>query len=184
MLMNTHNKKIYVSQGFTLVELLITIVIMGVVMSMGLPAFNGTVRNSRLTTHANELVTALNLARSEAIKRNITVFVRRKGSTSQNWSEGWDVFVDENDNEEFNDGTDILLKTYPPIKNNYTLMTGANFDDWVAYLPSGLNKASSNFSNDSFRLCATAGDTLNSRKITLNAVGRARISRGDVNSCP
>jgi hypothetical protein len=38
--------------------------------------------------------------------------------------------------------------------------------------------------NDSFGLCAAAGDTENSRKISINRVGRARVSTGDVTTCP
>ena len=174
----THNK------GFTLIELIITIAIAAIVMTIGIPSFNQTVRNSRLTTNANELITSLNLARSEAIKRNVQVFVRRKGATSQNWDSGWDVFIDLNNNQTFNAGVDTLLKTYPPLSNNYTLRTGANYDDWVAFLPSGLNDSSSGTTNDSFRLCATAGDTANSRRIAVNTIGRARVSTGDVVSCP
>ncbi|MDQ7091096.1 MAG: GspH/FimT family pseudopilin [Methylococcales bacterium] len=182
--MDIFNKKIDGQQGFTLIELLITITIMSIVMSIGYPSFTGAVRNSRLTTNANQLIASLNLARSEAIKRNMMVYIRRKGTTSKNWSEGWDIFIDANNNQIFNEGVDTLLKTYPPLENNYTLMTGANFNDWTAYLPSGLNSSSGSFLNDSFRLCATAGDTINSRRVVLNAVGRARISRGDVSSCP
>jgi type IV fimbrial biogenesis protein FimT len=177
-------KSIHYGKGFTLIELMMTISIAVIVLTIGVPSFTQTINNSRLTTNANELLTSLNIARSEAIKRNIQIFVRRKGNASQNWDSGWDVFIDLNNNQTFDNGTDTLLKTYPALTNNYTLRTGTNYDDWVAFLPSGLNSSSGSFTNDSFRLCATAGDTANSRRITVNTVGRARVSTGDVASCP
>lgn len=175
---NSHNK------GFTLIELLVTIAIAGVLATIGIPSFTQTIRNSRLTTNINMLLTSLNYARSEAVKRNDTVFVERNLGVSQNWDKGWNVFIDVNSNSQYNAGVDTLLKTYPALTNGFTLRTGANYGNWVSFLPTGLIKSSSGTNNDSFRLCATAGDTANSRRITINTVGRARVSTGDVASCP
>ena len=97
--MLTIKENISYSTGFTLIELLITIVIVGLIASIGIPSFTQTIRSSRLTTNANQLIASLSLARSEAIKRNGTVFVRRKGATSQNGDIGWDVFIDLNANQ-------------------------------------------------------------------------------------
>ena len=182
--MLTNKENISYSKGFTLIELLVTIVIIAIVATIGIPSFTQTIRNSRLTTNANQLIASLNLARSEAIKRNGTVFVRRKGATSQNWDIGWDVFIDLNANQTYDAGTDTLLKTYPPLSNGYTLRTGANYGSWVAFSSTGATSSSAGTPNDSFRVCATAGDLVNSRRISINIVGRARVSSGDVASCP
>ncbi|MCF6252210.1 MAG: GspH/FimT family pseudopilin [Methylococcaceae bacterium] len=172
------------NKGFSLIELMITIAIAAIVMGIGIPGFVQVIKNNRLATNANELISSINLSRSEAIKRNVRVFVERKGGTSSNWDNGWNVFIDLNSDNTYNSGTDTLLKTYPALSNSYTLRTGANYANWISFLPSGLINSSSGTNNDSFRLCATAGDTVNSRKITINTVGRARISTGDVASCP
>lgn len=183
--MSTVNyKTIYETKGFTLIELMVTVAIAGIILTIGVPSFSQTLKNSRLASNTNSLVASLNLARSEAVKRKVKVFVRRKGSVSQNWDDGWDVFIDLNANEEFDDGTDTLLRTFSSITNGYTLRTGANYDDWIAFLPTGFNDGSGSSNNDSFGLCAAAGDTENSRKISVNRVGRARVSSGDVTTCP
>ena len=181
--MHAYKTKTLGNKGFTLIELLVTIAIIALIATIGFPSFTQTIRNSRLTTNANQLLSSLNFARSEAIKRGVNIYVERIGGASQNWDGGWNVFVDLDGDQIFNNA-DTLLKTYPPLSNGYTLRTGGNYDDWVAFSPTGLTSSSGGGANDSFRVCATAGDVVNSRRISINFVGRARVSSGDVISCP
>ncbi len=176
------------TKGFTLLELMVTIAIVGILVGIAIPNFTSIIIINRLTTSANELVTALNLARSEAIKRGIQVTVRNKGPSTQ-WESGWDVFVDINGNETLNDNgnatlceatEDCLLRTYAALPNGYTLRTGSSsYDDYAAYLPSGLSNVSV---GDTFRLCH-GSETTTSRAVTINSLGRARVSTGTT-SCP
>ena len=169
-------------------ELMVTVAIAGILLGVAIPSFTSIISSNRLTTYANELVTALNFARSEAVKRGIQVTVRSKG-TSTHWESGWDVFVDINGNGTFNDaspstpcavGQDCLLRTYAALPGGYTLTTGGStYKDYAAYLPSGLSNVAA---GDTFRLCKGT-DKTTSRAITISAVGRARVSTG-TDSCP
>jgi type IV fimbrial biogenesis protein FimT len=81
------------SRGFTLPELMIVITIMGVLISAGVPAFAGFIRNQRVKTASFDLFSTLMMARSEAITRNTPVTVRPV--TTANWANGWTVtYVD------------------------------------------------------------------------------------------
>lgn len=63
------------SKGFTLVELMVTIAVFAVIAAMAIPSFNELTRRSRLSSSANQIVSALQLARAEAVGRRSTVQV-------------------------------------------------------------------------------------------------------------
>jgi type IV fimbrial biogenesis protein FimT len=81
------------NKGFTLIELMITVAIMSILLSVGLPSFQSIIASSRLTAATNGMVSALQLARFEAIKQHKLVYVRAKGDIKDNWVKGWEVFV-------------------------------------------------------------------------------------------
>lgn len=58
------------SRGFTLIELMVTITVAAVLLTIALPSFVNTTLNSKLRATANNLSAAVMLSRSEAIKRN------------------------------------------------------------------------------------------------------------------
>ena len=94
--------------GFTLVELMVTLVIAAILLTAGVPSFTTLIKNNRLTTSTNELVGALTLARSEAVKRGLRVTVCKSAdqascdTSGTGWQQGWIVFTDENNSGTYN----------------------------------------------------------------------------------
>ena len=168
--------------GFTLIELLITILVASLLMALAVPAFNSFIENNRIASSTNELVSALAVARSEAIHRRETASLCSSTDLascagSANWETGWILFSDRNGNGAI-DGTDVLLRVWEAIPTGHTLtatggMTRVSFDR--------LGVASG---GDTFRLnnpdCRT-GQANRERTITLLTSGSVNVARAN---CP
>lgn len=109
------------NSGFTLVELIVTLVVAAILLSLAAPSMTGFIRRDRLVTQANELVADLSFARSEAIKRGFPVTLCKTtdasasppqcitGNDAAPWTDGRIVFVDTDGNGQVN-GTEAVLR--------------------------------------------------------------------------
>lgn len=95
--------------GFTIIELLITVSVVGVLIAIAMPNYNSFVKNNCLTTTTNNLVTSMQIARSEAIKRRTDIGVYTAGG----WAAGWEVFIDADGGGD-KDGGEEVLRTMTP----------------------------------------------------------------------
>jgi len=175
------------NSGFTLIELLITITIAAIVLGIAIPSFSSTIASNRLTTNANELVTALNLARSEAVKRGVRMTLCKSinGSScaaSDDWSQGWIIFTDQNNNAAYDIGTETILRVQTNSANAITMVGNTNVDDYISYIATGLSQLTSGaFQAGTIKACddRTGNVGIN---IVLNSVGRASTQTSI--SCP
>ncbi len=176
--------------GFTLIELIITVALAAIVVTIGIPSFRTAILNNSRTAQVNEFVGVLNIARSEAIKRGVRVTICRRlndttcaTDTTSIWENGWIVFVDQNQDGVIDAGEEIL-KVYGAIPNNFTLRTGGAFTQSVAYLPSGVSNSNSNLGADTFRLCDSRGVD-QARFIVISITGRVRVREKETgDTCP
>lgn len=166
--------------GFTLIELMVTIAVLGILLSIAIPSFQNMVLNSRITAQANQAITALNYARSEAVKRAapVTVCSTNGGAAcagSTNWSTGWMVFADA-DGDGTVDAGEAVLRVWPALGGGNTLNAGAHLR--VTFTATGF---ATGF-NDTFRLCDSRGKD-HARAIIINAMGRSYVEKG-IAQCP
>ena len=84
-------------RGFTLYELLMTLVLAALLLTIGLPSFSGIVARNRQAIEINALFHAVHLARKESIMRKkvVSLCPSHDGETCQpgtDWSSGWLMF--------------------------------------------------------------------------------------------
>lgn len=156
------------SQGFTLVELLVTVAVLAIALGIAVPSFQSFVSRNRLAATTNELVSALALARSEAVKRATRVTV-----ASADWDDGWEVFVDS---DPFGDSSgDTILRVYEAnTQGGASITAGSNFSDYISYLPSGTSEGSGGDGDGDFTVCKDG----NARVVSINNTGRVSTTAG------
>jgi type IV fimbrial biogenesis protein FimT len=148
MLMKNH--------GFTLIELMITLLIMAIMLAWAVPSFQEIVRQNRLTTETNELVTALNLARSEAIKRGRNVTVTPSGG---DWGAGWTIATTDSG------GTAVTVRTGDGVSGTLSMSGGAAT---FSYAATGFR----NDGNGQSQINVCDSESSRGRQITISTMGR------------
>lgn len=116
--------------GFTLVELMITIFVAAILVTLALPSFQETIVRTKVTTSTNSLVHAISLARSEAAKRGVPVAVIANSGTSNWGNSGWYVQASSFDTSTppvlvFTGGTSFEVQTFGPFDTNYNVTSKA-----------------------------------------------------------
>lgn len=170
-------------QGFTLIELMVTISLLAILLSIAIPSFTSTIRSNQIATTSNDLSTALNLARSEASKRGATVSAcARNGnvcSGATDWSAGWLVFTDTGVLGTI-DGSDTVLNTYSSSAAGMSIVSS---DAAVTYTTTGaLTNHVAPPTDPTFTITKTGCGANEKRIITVQTLtGRSKLSKSD---CP
>ena len=165
----------HIHNGFTLIELLIAIAVAAIVLSLGVPSFERVIERNQITANTNKFVSTLNLARSEAIKRNQRVKIcdSTDGATcgAGSYEQGWMVFVDDNDDGVLDSPDEQLIQVYEALPAVFTvnpnLTLGAND---VSYQANGRANRGGNF------ILCKLNDTTKAKVIILDVNGRARVT--------
>jgi type IV fimbrial biogenesis protein FimT len=175
--------------GFTLVELIITLVIGGIIMTQAVPSFANMIASNRLVTQTNDLVADIHLARSEAATRGTQVILCRSGNsrattpscggTNKTWTTGWLLYVENDDITGFlASGGDTLLRIGQPAHSVVTVMSDTAGNTSLTYNADGTAGSTAVFA-----ICDANGGTTTGRQININLVGRPRLTSGSIGNC-
>ena len=136
-----------IQTGFTLYELLTTMLIVGVVLAIGVPNMQSFRQNSRMTAVANDLHSSFHLARSEAAraKTNITICATADSTIAVpvcggELEAGWVVFEDR-DGDIVVDAGEPVLRRFPAVAGAIDVKT-VGPDDYFSFASTGLGRGS------------------------------------------
>ena len=171
-----------VEPGFTLIEILVTITVAGILLAVAVPAFQSFVQNDRDSGQAMSLVSSFNYARSEAIKRasptGITVCPSALGQAcdagSTAWSLGW-IVIDTNAADCAPAAACTPLQTVPALAGSNTFTPGGAAATAITFLSSGLVTPATTNPALSIVICDTRGAS-KARDVEVNATGRIAAS--------
>lgn len=151
------------SVGFTLIELMVTCAVIGILAMIGLPALNWLINAGRLQGHASDVSAALQMARSEAVRRNAAVSVcgsSNGAACDGNWANMLTVVTSTNE----------VLQVTPiraPVQMNST-------QNSITYRANGFTNAAS------LTMCIpTTSPKQNKRILSITAAGKVSTAKAD-----
>ena len=165
-------------RGYTLVELLTVLAVGAVLLTIAIPGYSFLLNASKLATVTNELVSSLQLARSEAIKRGQRVTVCKTSTAmavkptcdiATAWQQGWLIFVDSGTRGVVDPG-DTLLRVQGSVSAEATI-TANNYSAYISYLSRGSSQGSNGLANGTLKVCVANKQ----RDIIINKTGRIRL---------
>jgi type IV fimbrial biogenesis protein FimT len=158
--------------GYTLLELLLSVSLLGVLLALAIPNFAKQISRQEISVQSRELRATLASARSEALMRQQDVYVCRRTLEGEcdispahraDWSYGWIVFVDTNGNGR-RDVDDVLLREI--TNHGSSTRVFMNHRGRLRFFPDGSSRSVG------FWFCSTEGQY---RYLALLRSGRSRL---------
>lgn len=171
--------------GFTLIELMVTIAVLAIVVTVAVPDFRHFVRSNATTGQTNALLADLQLARSTAVSRNrpTEICASNDGATcsGSSWSAGYLVWVDDNGDGAMTN--DEIVRIAGPTEHNTSISAADDTGTAVAkvdFQASGFADLGS-ASKVIFKIRPSSCSNNEGRNISVTSLGRAGVS--DTGTC-
>ncbi|MER2529218.1 MAG: GspH/FimT family pseudopilin [Candidatus Competibacter denitrificans] len=170
--------------AFTLMELIVTMALAAIVLTLGVSSFQRMLQSNQAVTTINGFVGALNLARSEAIKRGLRVTLcksidKTRCADNGGYEQGWVIFVDSNNNAMI-DPSEAVLQVFDSVADaGMTLIGNSQVNRYISYVASGNTKLTTGaFQAGTLTLCTPRSV----HQIVVNPAGRVRTT--GTGNCP
>ncbi len=164
------------NSGFTLAELLITMAIAVILLTIAAPNFSNMVADNRLTSATNEFVSAIALARNVAITRKRNTYITALSPTNTNeWGAGgWVVWSDDDGDDTRDAGEDVRI--YDAVNSVVNINSpGDSTDTNIVYEASGIRQPGGT-TPLLISICDSRSDETG-REITITLAGRPSLNR-------
>ena len=171
------------ASGFTLIELMVTLGVAAILLAIAVPSFQTVFNSNRVIAVTNDYITALNYARSQAVKGGAitTLCMSNNGSSctgNTGWSNGWIVWSDLNSNGVMDTGE--LMQSHGAINAGDVAMGGTQ----SSFSFNGLGALTTTTGGDTFNIC-TPSELSISNTITIDPSGHLRNAPNPtLTSCP
>ena len=163
------------NRGFTLIELMVTLSVAAILMTIAVPNFQSLLANNRMAAQANDMIASLNMARSEAVKRaaNVTVCASSNSTTATptctgGWAQGWIV----------RDAAGTPIRIQGALVGSSTFSGGTDVASSITFTSSGRTTipAAATGVTTTLTLCPPSPATVQGRAIQVERTGRPRVA--------
>ena len=175
-------------RGFNLVEAMVCLAVFGILVGASAPDLADMIHAQRLAGVSNDVLRQLQLARSEAIRRNARVALCKSAdgvscSEQGGWEQGWILFQDDN-NSGTREDTEARLQHVLPVPPGYRLGANGPLARYVSYGSMGETRTTSNaFQAGTFTVCRISAEQATGHQVVINAAGRPRLQKVQLADC-